>query len=87
MIYQEHHWTNASVVGFAQGDDPVSAIQTKARQTVVEATERGWQGPPYDPFHLAELLDISVLPNDAVVDARTVPIGEGLRIEFNPSVV
>ena len=85
MTYQERQWTNPSVVAFARGSDPVSAIQTKARQTVVEAAERGWQGPPYDPFQLAELLDISVLPNDAVLDARIVPVAEGLRIEFNPS--
>ena len=85
MTYQERQWTNPSVIAFARGSDPVSAIQTKARQTVVEAAERGWQGPPYDPFQLAELLDISVLPNDAVLDARIVPVAEGLRIEFNPS--
>ena len=34
---------------------------------------------------MAELLKIGVLPNDAVVDARIVPVTEGLRIEFNPS--
>ena len=85
MTYQERHWTNPSVVAFARGNDPVNAIQTKARQTVVQAVERGWHGPPYDPFHLAELLNISVLPNDAVVDARLVPVEDGLRIEFNPN--
>ena len=85
MTYQERQWTNPSVVAFAKGADPVGAIQSKARRTVVEATERGWQGPPYDPFQLAELLGISALPNDAVVDARTVPFGESLRIEFNPN--
>ena len=85
MTYQEGQWTNPSVMAFAQGADPLSAIQTKARQTVVEASEMGWQGPPYDPFQLAELLGIGVLPNDAVVDARIVPVTEGLRIEFNPN--
>ena len=39
---------------------------------------------PYDPFLLAELLGINVLPNDDVADARIVPTAEGLRIEFNP---
>lgn len=85
MNYQERRWTNRSVIAFAQGADPLSAIQTKARQAVVEATERGWQGPPYDPFQLAELLEINVVPNDAIVDARIVPVGEGLCIEFNPN--
>ena len=85
MTNQERQWTNPSVMAFAQGDDPLSTIQTKARQTVVEASENGWQGPPYDPFQLAELLGIGVLPNDAVADARIVPVPEGLRIEFNPN--
>ncbi len=85
MTYQDRHWTNPSVTAFAQGADPVSAIQYKARQMVVEATEKGWQGPPYDPFQLAELFEISLLPNDAIVDARIVPVDEDLRIEFNPN--
>ena len=85
MIDQERQWTNPSVIAFAQGADPVTAIQTKARLTVAEASELGWQGPPYDPFELAELLKIDVLPNDSVVDAGIVPVAEGLRIEFNPN--
>ncbi len=84
MAYQQHRWTNPSVIALAQGDDPVTVIQTKARETVVRATENGWEGPPYDPFILAELLGISVLPNDDVADARIVPLSERLRIEFNP---
>ena len=85
MTYQDRQWTNSSVIAFAQGADPVSTIQHKARQMVVEATEKGWRGPPYDPFHLAELFEISLLPNDAIVDARIVPVEEDLRIEFNPN--
>ena len=46
---------------------------------------QGWDGPPYDPFHLADMLDISVLPSDDIADARTVPDSQGLRIEFNPN--
>jgi O-acetyl-ADP-ribose deacetylase (regulator of RNase III) len=85
MTYQQRQWTNPSVIALAQGADPVTAIQATARQTVVDAVERGWDGPPYDPFYLAEMLDISVLPSDDVVDARTVPVSGGLRIEFNPN--
>ena len=69
MVYMERQWTNPSVLALAQGADPVRVIQAKARQTVMEATEQGWQGPPYDPFRLAELINVSVLPNDDVVDA------------------
>ena len=84
MVYEERRWTNPSVVAFAQGRDPVREIQSKARATVMQAAEGGWEGPPYDPFHLADLLGINILPNDDVADARIVPIGEGLCIEFNP---
>ncbi len=85
MTYQQRQWTNPSVIALAQGADPVTTIQSTARQTVVDAVERGWDGPPYDPFYLAEMLDISVLPSDDVTDARTVPVSGGLRIEFNPN--
>ncbi len=85
MTYQQRQWTNPSVIALAQGADPVATIQATARRTVVDAVESGWAGPPYDPFYLAELLNIRVLPSDDVVDARTVPVPGGLRIEFNPN--
>lgn len=85
MAFRETRWTNPSVIALAEGNDPVRAIQTRARETVVQAAENGWEGPPYDPFHLAELLGINVLPNDDVADARIVPAAGGLRIEFNPT--
>ena len=85
MVYQEQRWTNPSVIAMAEGEDPVKAIQTRAREKIVEAAESGWQGPPYDPFHLAELLNIVVLPNADVQDARIVPTSEGFCIQFNPN--
>ena len=85
MTNQERQWTNPSVLALAQGADPIGVIQARIRQTVVEATEQGWKGPPYDPFHLAELLKVGVRPNDDILDARTVPDSQGLRIEFNPN--
>ena len=84
MAFRENRWTNPSVIALAEGNDPVSVIQAKAREAVVRAAEKGWEGPPYDPFLLAELLGINVLPNDDVADARIVPAAESLRIEFNP---
>ena len=78
-------WTNPSVIALAEDGDPVEAIQSRAKETVLEAAERGWAGPPYDPFHLADLMNISVLPNDEIFDARIIPVGpEAFRIEFNP---
>ena len=85
MTHNVRRWTNQSVLALAQGEDPIGVIQTRARETVLEAAEKGWHGPPYDPFHLAELLNIGVSPNDEVFDARSVPLGlTGMRIEFNP---
>ena len=78
-------WTNPSVLALSGGDDPVEAITKKARAVVFDALERGWKGPPYDPFSLAEQMGIRTMPSADVLDARTVPLsGNRYRIEFNP---
>ncbi|HXT17681.1 MAG TPA: ImmA/IrrE family metallo-endopeptidase [Gemmatimonadaceae bacterium] len=52
----------------------------------LEGMDRGWQGPPFDPLALADLLGIEIAANAAIRDAQTVPIGRGrVRIEFNPN--
>jgi O-acetyl-ADP-ribose deacetylase (regulator of RNase III) len=80
------YWTNESVLAFARGRDPIEAIEETAREVVFEAVENGWEGPPFDPFDLARILDIEVVPKDEVRDARTVPVGGGeLAIEYNPT--
>jgi O-acetyl-ADP-ribose deacetylase (regulator of RNase III) len=47
--------------------------------------EHGWEGPPYDPFALADALGMEVVARQDLADARLVP-GHGARgrIEFNP---
>jgi O-acetyl-ADP-ribose deacetylase (regulator of RNase III) len=78
-------WTNPSVLALGTEADPVKAISAKARALVLNALELGWQGPPFDPFALAELLKINTVPTSNVRDARTVPLGRNrYRIEFNP---
>jgi len=78
-------WTNPSVKLLSGDQNPIDAITEKARGLVFQALERGWQGPPFDPFGLAQLLAIETLPTSEVLDARTVPIGANrFRIEFNP---
>ena len=85
MSHHIRRWTNPSVMALAAGSDPIEVIQSRARQTVFEAADKGWQGPPFDPFELAELLSVRVLPNGDVLDARLVPSGsDDLTIEFNP---
>ena len=80
------HWTNQSVLDLAHGADPIDVMTAKARGIVLDAVERGWDGPPFDPFQLAELLGILVQPSDDVPDARLVPAeSKRARIEFNPN--
>jgi Zn-dependent peptidase ImmA (M78 family)/O-acetyl-ADP-ribose deacetylase (regulator of RNase III) len=80
----EPEWTHPSVL--ALGDaDPTSAIILRARRLVLDAMERGWSGPPYNPFELAEMHGIRLLPTDAVLDARTQSDRESrFTIEYNP---
>jgi hypothetical protein len=69
----------------SRGRDPVEAITSEARDVVFRALENGWEGPPFDPFKLAELLGIQTQPTAEVLDARTEPIGGNrFRIDFNP---
>lgn len=85
------YWKNPSVLKFASGRDPIEAITAKAQEVVFKALEEGWQGPPFDPFKLAKILNIRVVPRDdirgdALRDARTVPDSSGeLTIEYNPN--
>jgi O-acetyl-ADP-ribose deacetylase (regulator of RNase III) len=86
MTRQNRYWTNPSVTSLARSKDPIRAIEAKARETVLAAAQEGWEGPPFDPFKLAELLKITVVPSYDVLDARTVPVGSsGFQIEFNPN--
>ena len=80
-------WTNRSVALMAGDSDPVDAISEKARRLVLDALDKGWEGPPFDPFSLADLCGIEVVAKAGVRDARTVPVGRGqrFRIEFNPT--
>lgn len=80
-------WTNESVRALAEDRDPVEAVIDRARRVVLDALDRGWTGPPFDPMALANLLGHDVEANSEVRDARTVPAGRGgkVRIEFNPN--
>jgi O-acetyl-ADP-ribose deacetylase (regulator of RNase III) len=81
-----NQWKHPSVVKFAGGRDPISVMFEKASDVTLNALQAGWGGPPFDPFALAELLHIPVIPNSEILDARTVPIGTGkLCIEYNPN--
>lgn len=79
-------WTNRSVRDIAQLGDPIVIIVKKARSLVFDALQKGWSGPPYDPFELAELLRIDTTPNSGVLDAKISTKGSNrFSIEYNPN--
>lgn len=77
-------WTNPSVKAFARNTDPLEAIQSAARALVLRAKESGWEGPPFNPTHIAEMLGIQIEANSNIADARLVATDRGPKIEFNP---
>lgn len=85
MNGQVEKWTNASVKKLAGEGDPIRAITQRARDVVLAAMDSGWSGPPFDPLALSDLLNLRTAPRADIRDARTVPEGEGMCIEYNPS--
>ncbi len=83
---QMEHWTNESVLRLAGKADPLHVVTQKAQEEVLKAIQAGWQGPPFDPFKLADLLGIPTIPREDVLDARVVSGSSNrLQIEFNPN--
>lgn len=85
MSDRHAYWTSKSILALAGSRDPVAAITEKARSLILSAVEAGLAGPPFDPRELATYAKIPVVPRDDIVDARTVPSGPGICIEFNPN--
>lgn len=79
------NWTNRSVLDLAHREDPVAVIERKARDLVLQARDSGWQGPPFNPLVIADLLKIRVEANADIPDARTISTNAGLKIQFNPT--
>ncbi|MFT3883152.1 MAG: ImmA/IrrE family metallo-endopeptidase [Gemmatales bacterium] len=85
MKAEPQFWTHPSVRLLAPAEDPVEAIVKKANDLVLDAVEKGWKGPPFDTFELANILGYKVLPCDSIRDARLVPIDDNqFKIEYNP---
>lgn len=79
-------WTHPSVRMLQQqtGEgDPVAEVEARARDLVLSAMEHGWSGPPFDPFELADHLQIELVARQDLDDARLVTSNGGPRIEFN----
>ena len=77
-------WTNKSVRAFAKNADPFDAIQELARRRVFEARESGWEGPPFNPLYIVEMMGARVEANSNVADARLIESKGTPVIEFNP---
>jgi Zn-dependent peptidase ImmA (M78 family)/O-acetyl-ADP-ribose deacetylase (regulator of RNase III) len=79
-------WTNPSVLALAGNSDPMAHIISTTRELVLKAMDDGWQGPPFDPFWLAEYLKLRVTARDDVLDARVIAdSAKELGIEYNPT--
>lgn len=63
-------WTNASVRALAGDADPLAKILTTSRRVMAEAADTGLDGPPFDPFRLAEMLGLALRARADVADAR-----------------
>ncbi len=87
--HQVRVWTNASVHQLLKSvgeSDPVRAITRRAREVALDAMDKGWTGPPFDPLQLADHLGIAISPRHDVHDARTLPRPAGrVLVEFNPN--
>ncbi len=80
-------WKHESVkklISESGNADPMDEIKTRARNMVLQAFESGWGGPPFSPIQLAKYLNIDVIPNDEVLDARVVPLSNNFQIQYNP---
>jgi Zn-dependent peptidase ImmA (M78 family) len=82
----EKNWTHPSILPLLREGNPVKIIIDRTRLLIYDALQKGWLGPPYDPFELAEILKIKTSASGNIMDARTVPTDKGgMLIEFNPN--
>src|SRR5205809_3784720 len=80
-------WTNPSVKALAGDADPINKISEKTQNLVLRAMDEGWEGPPFDPFWLAQYLGLSVIPRDDIMDARVQTNSSGkVEIQYNPNL-
>lgn len=79
-------WRHPSVLAFAGNDNPVAKIISCARTLVLSVLQDAKDSTSVDPLSLAEAKRIPIVPNEAITDARLVPIAADRgRIEYNPN--
>lgn len=72
-------WTNPSVRGFAGTADPLDKMLAVSRKMMAAAADSGLDGPPFDPFRLAEMLGLGLRARADVADARVNADTTGVR--------
>jgi len=78
-------WHHPSIKLIAEHGDPIETVVENARQLVLQAADAGVLTVPIDPFKLAELRGIPVIPRPDVADAQLVPgVGGKPSIHYNP---
>ena len=77
-------WTNRSVIALSGELDPITEITRRARDVVLSAMEKGWTGPPYDPFILAHILGIPTVASDDIRDAWVGYRNRQSIVEYSP---
>ena len=85
-VHRPQKWRHPSVLRFAAGENPVSKIISCARTLLLSALQGATQEASVDPLALAKARRIPVVPNEAISDARLVPVtADAGRIEYNPN--
>ncbi len=78
-------WRNPSVRLLAGDANPVDVVREKARAIILDALDSQSLSLPVDPFKLAELRSVQVIPRRDVREAQIVPgPNNALVIEYNP---
>ncbi len=65
--------------------DPIKIVKSLARNLVLDAFSQGWKGPPFSPIELARILQLEIMPNEDIYDARLLPKKGKPKIEYNPN--
>lgn len=85
---ENNFWTHKSVkelLKTSNSSNPIALVKEKARELVLSALDKGWEGPPFNALELSKLLNIEIIPNDSVFDARITPQKNNtFAIEYNP---
>ena len=77
-------WTNRSALALAPDADPVAVIREAAQSLVLKAREHGWEGPPFNPLKIVEMLGATTTANANIADARLRMSPDGPVVEYNP---